>query len=97
MNSDTAPTQWGQEEEVLLIEPDRGEDREEAVRDGQRRKRSSERRCEEARERHVTLPAVKGRGRQQTTDKWLQEPLQMGSIPRIECFRSPKEKPSKRC
>lgn len=43
MNSDTAPTQWGQEEEVLLIEPDRGEDREEAVRDGQRRKRSSER------------------------------------------------------
>lgn len=43
MNSDTAATQWGQEEEVLLIEPDRGEDREEAVSDGQRRKRSSER------------------------------------------------------
>lgn len=38
MNSDTAPTQWGQEEEVLLIEPDRGEDREEAVRDGQTRR-----------------------------------------------------------
>lgn len=28
LNSDTAPTQWGQDEEVLLIEPDRGEDRE---------------------------------------------------------------------
>lgn len=84
MNSDTAPAQWGQEEEVLLIEPDRREDREEAVRDGQRRKRSSERGREEARERHVTLPAVKGRGeRQETTDKWLQEPLQLGSIPRI--------------
>lgn len=27
MNSDTATTQWGQDEEVLLIEPDRGEDR----------------------------------------------------------------------
>lgn len=26
MNSDTATTQWGQDEEVLLIEPDRGED-----------------------------------------------------------------------
>lgn len=28
LNSDTATTQWGQDEEVLLIEPDRGEDRE---------------------------------------------------------------------
>lgn len=28
MNGDTATTQWGQDEEVLLIEPDRGENRE---------------------------------------------------------------------
>lgn len=27
MNGDTAAAQWGQDEEVLLIEPDRGEDR----------------------------------------------------------------------
>lgn len=33
MNSDTAATQWGQDEEVLLIEPDRGEDRERALKD----------------------------------------------------------------
>lgn len=50
MNSDTAPTQWGQEEEVLLIEPDRGEDREEVARDGQRRKRKRKRSSERLRE-----------------------------------------------
>lgn len=31
LNSDTAATQWGQDEEVLLIEPDRGEDREKSA------------------------------------------------------------------
>lgn len=36
LNSDTATTQWGQDEEVLLIEPDRGEDRE--MRAGRRRR-----------------------------------------------------------
>lgn len=32
MNGDTATTQWGQDEEALLIEPDKEEDREEAPR-----------------------------------------------------------------
>lgn len=41
MNSDTATTQWGQDEGVLLIEPDRGEDRE-ALKDMMERERRRE-------------------------------------------------------
>lgn len=40
LNSDTATTQWGQDEEVLLIEPDRGEDRETCA--GRRRREEEE-------------------------------------------------------
>lgn len=88
MNSDTAPTQWGQEEEVLLIEPDRGEDRGEAARDGQRRKRKRSAEgglgitCDSSSSQRWGRKRENDR---RETSRWLAEQLQV-DLKRLFCF-----------